>query len=94
MIRPGQKQPRLLLEAKAYDHLRRQVLERDGWRCQHCGRATNLEVHQIRWRSRLGDDARENLISLCTDCHKTIYSGKRYVSLRQPELRDATTLPE
>ena len=82
MIRLGQKQPRLRLEAKAYDHLRRQVLERDGWRCQHCGRATNLEVHHIRSRSRLGDDKRENLITLCTDCHKAMHSGKKCASLR------------
>ncbi len=79
MIRLGQKRPRLRLEAEAYDRLRRQVLERDGWRCQHCGRATQLEVHHIRMRSKLGDDALENLITLCTDCHKAKHSGKRPV---------------
>ena len=77
MISLGQKRPRLRLEAEAYDHLRRQVLERDGWRCQHCGRATNLEVHHIHARSRLGDDKSENLITLCTDCHRAAHSGTK-----------------
>jgi 5-methylcytosine-specific restriction endonuclease McrA len=77
MIRLGQKRPRLRLEAEAYDHLRRQVLERDGWRCQQCGCATQLEVHHVRSRSRLGDDAHENLITLCTECHRAAHSGKR-----------------
>jgi 5-methylcytosine-specific restriction endonuclease McrA len=82
MIRLGQKRPRLRLGAEAYDHLRRQVLERDGWRCQQCGCATQLEVHHVRSRSGLGDDACENLITLCADCHKAIHLGKRPVGKR------------
>lgn len=31
---------------------------------------TNLHVHQIRRRGDLGDDARENLITLCAGCHQ------------------------
>jgi 5-methylcytosine-specific restriction enzyme A len=65
-----QKRPRLRLGPQAYEKLRREVLARDGWRCQHCGRAENLEVHHIRSRSKLGDDSSENLITLCTECHK------------------------
>ena len=33
---PG-KQPRVRIDPEAYDHLRKQVLRRDGWRCQSCG---------------------------------------------------------
>jgi len=69
-----QKQPRLRLDPQGCRRLRQQVLERDGWRCQHCGRSTALQVHHIRSRSRQGDDAAENLITLCADCHFQLHS--------------------
>ena len=67
------KRPRLRLEPRAYEKLRREVLARDGWRCQHCGRAENLEVHHIQLRSKLGDDKSQNLITICADCHRKMH---------------------
>ncbi len=64
------KRPRLRLEPEAYRKLCRNVLERDGWHCQFCGRTENLQVHHIEPRSRLGDDTAENLIALCVLCHQ------------------------
>jgi 5-methylcytosine-specific restriction endonuclease McrA len=64
------KRPRLRLEVEAYDQLRQQILERDGWRCQQCGRCTQLEVHHMYRRSRGGDDSEENLLTLCRACHR------------------------
>jgi 5-methylcytosine-specific restriction endonuclease McrA len=55
---------------KPYSMLHREILERDGWRCQMCGCSKNLDVHHMRRRSALGDDAETNLITLCRDCHK------------------------
>jgi HNH endonuclease len=55
--------------------LRQQVLRRDGWRCQACGRMSNLEVHHKQFRSRLGDDSDANLITLCTVCHAGAHHG-------------------
>jgi len=66
-LRP--KKPRLKLDAENYNELRNQVLARDGWRCQSCGSRRNLQVHHMRARSKLGDDALQNLISLCAGCH-------------------------
>jgi hypothetical protein len=57
------KRPRLRLDPEAYRQLCQEVLERDGWRCQSCGRMENLQVHHIRPRSRLGDNTTDNLIS-------------------------------
>jgi 5-methylcytosine-specific restriction endonuclease McrA len=68
-MRLGQKQPRLTLKPDEYDMLRNEVLKRDGWRCQDCGATTNLQVHHIRPRSRLGGDVMDNLITLCASCH-------------------------
>jgi len=67
-IRP--RQPRLQLDADAYQQLCRQILERDGWRCQACGSMQHLQVHHKQFRSHSGNDSEENLITLCNDCHK------------------------
>ena len=63
------KKPRLRLNPVEYRRLHESVLERDGWRCQTCGSLNNLQVHHLRSRSKLGDDAEQNLITLCVDCH-------------------------
>jgi 5-methylcytosine-specific restriction endonuclease McrA len=67
------KPKRVKLDPEAYAQLCRQVLERDSWRCQHCGNATQLQVHHLRFRSALGDDSLENLITLCAFCHTRIH---------------------
>jgi len=71
------RRPRLRLDPESYDKLRQQVLKRDGWRCQHCGCLSELQVHHINTRSQLGHDAEKNLISLCIGCHRLIHSGKQ-----------------
>jgi len=38
-----QRRPRIKGPLNSYQALRRQVLERDGWKCQQCGSATQLE---------------------------------------------------
>jgi 5-methylcytosine-specific restriction endonuclease McrA len=67
------KRPRLRLGSQAYEDLHQQVLRRDGWRCQSCGRPTNLEVHHQVSRSRGGDDSEKNLITLCAACHRSAH---------------------
>jgi 5-methylcytosine-specific restriction endonuclease McrA len=66
------KRPRLRLKPDSYRKVRIEVLQRDGWRCQTCGRPDRLQVHHIRSRGRLGDDIDQNLITLCADCHNDI----------------------
>ncbi len=63
------KWPRVRLDRQGYSRLRYQVLERDGWRCQQCGRRGNLEVHHVQRRSQQGDDVLDNLTTLCRNCH-------------------------
>jgi ATP-dependent DNA helicase RecQ len=65
--------PRLRLDPMSYESLRQQVLRRDGWRCQSCGTMSNLEVHHKQFRSQSGDDADQNLITLCTACHASAH---------------------
>ena len=70
-IRP--KQPRVRLESQSYGRLREQVLRRDSWRCQYCGKKSNLEVHHKEFRSRGGNDSEENMITLCEGCHSLVH---------------------
>ena len=42
------KTRRLRLDPESYRELHRQVLERDGWRCQVCGSMQNLQVHHLQ----------------------------------------------
>ena len=63
------KRPRVKLAADAYEQLRLEVLQRDNWRCQNCGRRENLEVHHRKMRSQGGGDSDTNLITLCHSCH-------------------------
>ncbi len=63
------------LDCEQYAELHRFILQRDRWRCQICGAMSHLEVHHLQYRSQSGDDAQENLTTLCHDCHTTIHCG-------------------
>lgn len=67
------KKGRVRLDPEKYRELHRQVLERDGWRCQVCGSMQNLQVHHLNFRSQSGDDEEQNLITLCAECHARIH---------------------
>jgi 5-methylcytosine-specific restriction endonuclease McrA len=69
------KGPRIRKEPKLYARLRREILERDGWRCQKCGSSRNLDVHHRIRRSALGDDLETNLITLCRECHQILHGS-------------------
>ncbi|MCK9997404.1 MAG: HNH endonuclease, partial [Candidatus Krumholzibacteria bacterium] len=51
---------------------RREVLARDQHRCQApgCGRTRFLEVHHIVARQKGGSNKAENLMTLCSSCHR------------------------
>jgi 5-methylcytosine-specific restriction endonuclease McrA len=67
------KNPRLRLDSTSYAKLQRQVLERDGWRCQVCGSMQNLQAHHLKFRSHSGSDEEQNLITLCAECHERMH---------------------
>lgn len=74
MISSIHKKTRIRLRRKEYGELRHRVLRRDGWRCQVCGSAYNLQIHHLQSRHHLGHDIMENLISLCVRCHGKAHS--------------------
>ena len=72
------------LEQHDYQELRERVLRRDSWRCQFCGSMKNLEVHHQQFRSHSGQDAEENLITVCGDCHASIHSAAIRKNVAEP----------
>ncbi len=74
MIREQGNTNRFRLDTITYRQLHRQILERDGWRCQFCGALSNLEVHHKQFRSHSGHDSEENLITLCSACHANVHN--------------------
>lgn len=75
MSSEGIKRDSFRLDRNAYDELRREVLRRDGWRCQYCGNPKNLQIHHLQLRSKLGADTEPNLITLCDICHSQVHGG-------------------
>ena len=55
---------------REWDWIRLKVLQqRDGRRCQECHKAGRLEVHHLKQLQDGGDNALDNLKTLCRDCH-------------------------
>jgi hypothetical protein len=62
--------------------MRNQVLARDRHRCQSpgCGNTRFLELHHIEPRAKGGDNTPENLITLCSACHRLAHDCTRVQS--------------
>src|SRR6266566_7066162 len=71
---------RKILSPKLY----KEVLERDKYQCQKCGRGEDLELHHIIPVAVYEMDIIENLITLCRPCHSewehVIYPNVRGIS--------------
>jgi len=68
------------------DDIRREVLRRDGYKCQDCDWShkewnpsdpRHLEIHHIKHHAIGGANVKENLKTLCTVCHDQIHRNKK-----------------
>lgn len=57
------------VSSREWARIRKGALERDGYRCQKCGRAGRLEVHHVLPVYKGGTDDLDNLLSVCRGCH-------------------------
>lgn len=69
----------LRIPQNEYKVLCKQVLDRDHWRCRHCGYRQGMSVHHVIFRSDGGRDESWNLITLCNECHDQVHSYKLYI---------------
>lgn len=67
--------------------LRARILQRDGWECgmPHCRSRRHLDVHHVVFRSRGGGDEWENLLTLCSACHRLLHDGCLAVEGHAPD---------
>ena len=61
---------------------RKALLRRDRYRCQTpgCPHHRWLHLHHITWHSQNGTTEADNLVTLCTACHKKVHEGQLQVS--------------
>ncbi len=72
MTRPPGRARGIRQSGDAYRDLCAKILERDGWKCQYCGRRAQLQIHHLVHRSRSGAD-NDDLIALCDSCHRLVH---------------------
>ncbi len=48
---------------------RKNILKRDGMKCQYCGSTRDLTIDHVIPKSRGGDDSWENLVTACNRCN-------------------------
>lgn len=68
---------------------KREILRRDGYRCQYCGRETSqLTIDHVVPRYRGGPHSWENLVAACPQCNRRkggrTLAGARMELLRRP----------
>jgi hypothetical protein len=68
------------------DEVKGKVLVRDGHSCQHCkwdhskwnpSNPRHLELHHVVHHAKGGENSIENLITLCTTCHREVHRKER-----------------
>ena len=59
-----------------FENVKEYVRCRDGYKCRKCGSKIHLEVHHIIQRKDGGTNHRDNLVTLCHDCHAALHRGE------------------
>ncbi len=80
---------------KDFYNIKAFVLDRDGYKCQHCkgkSKDKHLQCHHIVFRSDGGPDTPENLITLCRTCHQALHAGEIELKKRRSKTKHATDM--
>lgn len=67
----------MYLKSSSWHSKRQQVLKRDNYCCQICGRHTELNVHHLRY-NKLFNEPLDDLLTLCTTCHTQVHESFGY----------------
>jgi hypothetical protein len=52
------------------------AFKRDKWKCRHCEIRNELHPHHVQYQSHNGPDTRQNLLTLCCQCHAAVHAVK------------------
>lgn len=64
---------------KTDSRLIRDVFARDGWKCRICQSREHLNAHHIVFRSQMGLNGMNNLVTICFYCHDAIHRRQLYI---------------
>ena len=64
------------LDSEKWKLKRQLVFDRDNFKCQICKDNVSDEVHHLTYE-RLFQEKLEDLLSICTDCHRTLHENLR-----------------
>jgi rubredoxin len=64
---------------------------RDKWKCRHCGIRNDLHPHHVQFRSHRGPDIRQNLLTLCCQCHDAVHACNLRLIFSDGDLREVAT---
>jgi ATP-dependent DNA helicase RecQ len=56
------------------------ILVRDRWKCRFCKREREIEsltIHHIQPQCMGGSDEPDNLLTLCSDCHRELHKVQK-----------------
>ena len=67
--------PDMGMTANVNNKIRRQVYERDGFRCALCDSTDVIQIHHIKPRGRGGAHHPMNMITLCWRCHSAAHGS-------------------
>jgi HNH endonuclease len=65
------------------DFIKTEIKERDEYKCRICESDKSLEIHHIVKRVFGGGNNKENLITLCTSCHRAVETGDEHHASRK-----------
>ena len=64
----------LFLRSNYWKRVRKTVLQRDNYTCQHCESKKGLNAHHISYKHHGKEHMHlEDLITLCTKCHEKVH---------------------
>jgi len=71
------------LASPIWAKLRKQAVERDGYRCRVCNSSKKLDVHHRLYAKIWGEEEATDLTTLCSDCHE-LFSLKKKSLVKTP----------
>ena len=83
-----------------WSSIRKEVYKRDDYKCQNCGKEgsqganVELHAHHIVPKKKGGSDNKNNLKTLCVDCHNAIHHKDKMAPTRKGHPVDGEAMNE